>query len=251
MNMNTLIVEDEDASYEVLEGIIKKYATHLNVIGRAKTVDQAIKLVEETSPELVFLDIDLPDGTGFDFIKKLKPVDFSIIFVTAYNQYAVQAFRFSATDFLLKPINDDEFREAIEKVEQNEKQKNLNLRLDILLANLQSQITDVKKIILKTLEDIFIVSVKDIVSIQSDGAYSHFSLLSGKRITVSSNLKKYEEMLFDQGFFRSHQCHLVNLVHVERFHKLDGGMLIMKNGSSVPVSSRKRDALMNVLNRIV
>jgi len=99
------------------------------------------------------------------------------------------------------------------------------------------------------MEDIFLVSTKEIINIQSDGAYSHFHLLSGKRITVSINLKKYEEILFDQGFFRSHQTHLVNLMHVERFHKLDGGMLIMKNGSSIPVSNRKKDALLDLLSR--
>ncbi len=249
--MQTLIIEDEDSSYDVLEGLIQRCAPQLNVLGRAKSVEQALALIKEFTPELVFMDIDLPDGTGFDIILKLKPIDFSIIFVTAYNQYAVQAFRFSATDFLLKPVNEEEFKEAIEKAASSERQKNYNLRLDVLLANLQAQMSDGKKIILKTLEDIFIVYVKDIVSVQSDGAYSHFHLLSGKRITVSSNLKKYEEMLFDQGFFRSHQCHLVNLMHVERFHKLDGGMLIMKNGSSVPVSSRRKDALLDVLNGIM
>lgn len=248
--MQTLIIEDEDSSYDVLERLIQRCAPQLNVLGRAKSVEQALALIKEFTPELVFMDIDLPDGTGFDIIQKLKPVDFSIIFVTAYNQYAVQAFRFSATDFLLKPLNEDEFKEALEKVASSERQKNYNLRLDVLLANLQAQMIDGKKIILKTLEDIFIVSVKDIVSVQSDGAYSQFYLLSGKRITVSTNLKKYEEMLFDQGFFRSHQCHLVNLMHVERFHKLDGGMLIMKNGASVPVSSRRKEALLEVLNSI-
>ncbi len=249
--MQTLIIEDEDSSYDVLEGLIQKCAPQLNVLGRAKSVEQAMELIQKFTPELVFMDIDLPDGTGFDIIQKLKPIDFSIIFVTAYNQYAVQAFRFSATDFLLKPLNEEEFKEALEKVAITERQKNYNLRLDVLLANLQAQMSDGKKIILKTLEDIFIVYVKDIVSVQSDGAYSQFHLLSGKRITVSTNLKKYEEMLFDQGFFRSHQCHLVNLMHVERFHKLDGGMLIMKNGSSVPVSSRRKDALLDVLNGIM
>lgn len=248
--MQTLIVEDEDSSYDLLENLIKKCAPDLNILGRAKSVDQALTMIKELAPELVFMDIDLPDGTGFDIIQKLKPVDFSIIFVTAFNQYAVQAFRFSATDFLLKPINEEEFKEALEKVASIEQQRNYNLKLDVLLANLQAQMSDGKKIILKTLEDIFIVSVKDIVSIQSDGAYSQFYLLSGKRITVSTNLKKYEELLFDQGFFRSHQCHLVNLLHIERFHKLDGGMLIMKNGSSVPVSIRRKDALLDVLSSI-
>ncbi len=247
--MKTLIVEDEDSSFEVLEKLLHKYAEQIQVAGRAKTVAQAIEQIETINPELVFMDIDLPDGTGFDIIRKLKPINFSIIFITAFDQYAVQAFRFSATDFLLKPVCEEELLEAIEKVKLNEKQKNLDFRLEVLLANLQAQVSEGKKLILKTLEDIFLVSTKEIISIQSDGAYSHFNLISGKKITVSTNLKKYEEMLFDQGFFRSHQCYLVNLVHVERFHKLDGGMLIMKNGSSIPVSNRKKDALLDLLNR--
>jgi two-component system, LytTR family, response regulator len=247
--MKTLIVEDEDSSFEVLENMLQKHHEQVQIAGRAKTVVQAIEQIESMNPELVFMDIDLPDGTGFDIIRKLRPINFSIIFITAFDQYAVQAFRFSATDFLLKPVCEEELFEAIEKVNQNEKQKNLDFRIDVLLANLQAQVSEGKKIILKTMEDIFIVSTKEIINIQSDGAYSHFFLISGKRITVSTNLKKYEEMLFDQGFFRSHQCHLVNLMHVERFHKLDGGMLIMKNGSSVPVSNRKKDALLDLLNR--
>ncbi|HNV52667.1 MAG TPA: response regulator, partial [Tenuifilaceae bacterium] len=160
--MQTLIIEDEDSSYDVLEGLIQRCAPQLSVLGRAKSVEQALALIKEFTPELVFMDIDLPDGTGFDIIQKLKPIDFSIIFVTAYNQYAVQAFRFSATDFLLKPVNEEEFKEAIEKAASSERQKNYNLRLDVLLANLQAQMSDGKKIILKTLEDIFIVYVKDI-----------------------------------------------------------------------------------------
>ncbi len=246
--MKTLIVEDEDSSFDMLLGLLAKHASQLSIIGRAKNVAEATLLIDKLSPELVFMDIDLPDGSGFDIIKKYKPVNFSVIFVTAFNQYAVQAFRFSATDFLLKPIAVDELLEAIEKVKQVEMKKSLDIRLDVLIANLQAQFTEGKKIILKTLEDIFIVSTKDIVSIQSDGAYSHFFLLSGRKITVSTNLKKYDEMLTDQGFFRSHQCHLVNLTHIERFHKLDGGTLVMKNGSLIPVSIRKKDALLEVLN---
>jgi len=247
--MKTLIVEDEDSSFEVLEKMLQKHHSHVKLAGRAKTVAQAIEQIETINPELVFMDIDLPDGNGFDIIRKLRPINFSIIFITAFDQYAVQAFRFSATDFLLKPICEEELLEAIEKVKQNEKQKNLDFRLEVLLANLQAQVSEGKKLILKTMEDIFLVSTKEIINIQSDGAYSHFHLLSGKRITVSINLKKYEEILFDQGFFRSHQTHLVNLMHVERFHKLDGGMLIMKNGSSIPVSNRKKDALLDLLSR--
>lgn len=248
--MKALIVEDEDSSFEVLSNLLQKHAPQIEIIGWAKTVSQALDEIESNSPELVFLDIDLPDGSGFDIVKKYNPIQFEVIFITAFDQYAVQAFRFSATDFLLKPVSEEELIDAIRKVTNKEKQRNSDLRLEVLLANLQTKLSDDKKLILKTLEDIFIVFIKDIVSIQSDGAYSHFYLLSGKKITVSTNLKKYEEILFDQGFFRSHQCHLVNLSHVERFHKLDGGMLVMKNGSSIPVSSRKKDNLLNIINRL-
>ena len=248
--METLIVEDEDFSYQALEDIIKQYAPQLKIVGRANSVAQAMEYIAQFNPELAFMDIDLPDGTGFDIIQRLKPIDFSVIFVTAYNQFALQAFRFSATDYLLKPIDTEEFKEAIEKVSSSRRQEYLDLKMDVLLANLQAQMSDGKRIVLKTMEDIFIVPLKEIVCIQSDGSYSHFFLISGKRITVSSHLKKYEDPLLDQGFFRPHSSYLVNLAHVERFHKPEGGLLIMKDGSSIPVSNRKKEELIKILQSL-
>jgi two-component system LytT family response regulator len=196
----------------------------------------------------VLLDIKMDDGTGFDLLKQIEPVDFKVIFVTAYDQYAIHAIKFSALDYLLKPVDPDDLIQAVEKAEKLLVQE-LNQQLGVLADNMQTQDRLKKKIILKTFDNIHLVKVSDIVYCESDDNYTRFHL-ENKSILVSTTLKEYEEMLGEYGFFRAHRSYLVNLGHIETFEKADGGAIILTNDKKVPVSSRKKEQLLDLLERI-
>jgi two-component system LytT family response regulator len=172
-----------------------------------------------------------------------------VIFITAFDNFAVQAFRFSAVDYLLKPLSPNEFQDAIKKALESESASNQQLELLTLLHNLSPRSNYDKRIVLRTSDDIHLVNTSDLVRIESDGSYSRFILKSGKRITVSQHLKHYDEILANHGFFRCHQSHMVNISYINRYHKAEGGMLILIDGSSIPVSSRKRENVINLIEQ--
>ena len=205
--------------------------------------------IEGLNPDLVLLDIKMKDGTGFDLLDKLNNIDFKIIFVTAYDQYAINAFKFSALDYLLKPVESTELKEAVDKADEIIKCE-ISMQLDVLSSNLRGKDLKDKKIILKTFDNIYLVKIKDINYIESDGRYSNIFLLSDKKIVVSNHQKQYHDMLGDLGFYRVHKSYLINLEHIQSFEKTEGGYLIMENDARVPVASRKREGLMELFDRL-
>jgi len=205
--------------------------------------------MQKYNPDLVLLDIKMNDGTGFDLLKKLDPVDFKVIFITAYNQYAIKAIKFSALDYLLKPIDPDELVEAVNKTEKLVL-KELHTQLNLLEDNLLNKDNSRKKIILKTLNKIHLVKIEDITYCESEGGYTTFYLTGGKKILVSNTLKFYDEMLNEYGFFRAHKSYLINLIHIDRFENTDGGTIVLNNEIKLPVASRKKDQLLEMLNKI-
>lgn len=247
--MKVFIVDDENASVETLKVFIAEFFPSFQVLGNSHSVKDSIKRIRQLKPDLVLLDIELSDGSGFDILKAIQPPKFKVIFATAYDNFALQAFRFSAVDYILKPINPLEFKEAVNKAILSESASNQQLELLTLLHNLSSKSKDEKRIVLRTIDDIHLVKASEVVRIESDGAYSHFIIEGGKRITVSQHLKHYEDLLSNIGFCRCHQSHLVNLAYVNRFHKTDGGILVLKDGTQIPVSSRKRDTLISIIEK--
>jgi len=199
---------------------------------------------------LVLLDIKLPDGTGFDILNHFQDIQFFTIFITAYDKHAIQAFKFSALDYLLKPIDIDEFRGAIDKLIKAKEEQNTKQKLEIFLENIQNISKEVKRIVLKTSDSIHLVQVNEILRCQSEGNYTKFFFTNKGPILVSKNIKEYYEMLKDFQFFRPHQSHIVNINYIKRFHKLDGGSLIMQDDSNVPVSTRKREELMKIFDNM-
>lgn len=248
--MKIVIVDDEKRIRNALTGILKLHCPNITMVAEAEDVDSAIKVINEHAPDVVLLDIKMPGGTGFDLLKKMMPIQFKVIFITAFDKHALQAFKFSAVDYLLKPVMPEELIAALKRTEEQLSAENNNSKLKTFMSNLSGLTKETKKIILNSQDKMHIISVPDVIRCEADGNYTSFVLANKRTITVSKPLKEYDEMLTPLGFFRSHHSHLVNLSFVDLLDKRDGGLLIMKDGSEVPVSVRKQSELVAALNRI-
>lgn len=248
--LRTIIIDDEKNAREAITRISEQHCNDISIIAYADDVESGIKAITKFKPDLVLLDIKMPDGTGFDILRQIDNISFSTIFITAFNEYAIKAFKFSAIDYLLKPIDVDELKSAVAKVIEAKKQENTKMKLDVFLENIDNISKEAKKIILKTSDSIHLINVNEILRCESDGNYTKFYFTNQQSIMVSKNLKEYYDMLKDYQFFRPHQSHIININFIKRFHKLDGGHLVMQDDSIVPVSTRKRDELMKIFESI-
>jgi two-component system LytT family response regulator len=244
-----LVIDDEEHMRDTLVKLLAKHCPQVNVIGTSDGVKNGIKAIRDLNPDIVLLDIQMPDGTGFDLLANFIPVDFKVIFVTAYDTYALQAFRFSAVDYLLKPVNPELLTEAVTRAGQMV-QEHFNMQVQALEENLKSISSQHKKIIIKTTENIHLLDIKNIISCESDSSYTSIHTTDGDHILVSKTLKEYDELLAGCGFYRVHKSHLINLVHIKRFERQDGGSIVLTNDLKVPVASRKRDEMIELLERM-
>ena len=242
--LKVVIVEDELHSREALSNLLADYCPEVNVIDMVADVVEGIASVKLNRPDLIFLDIELQIGTGFEILKKLPHLNFEVIFTTAYEHYALKAIKFSAIDFLLKPIDVDELIEAVEKVRKKRSEELHNRKLEVLLENMQEKGKEHHTITLSTMEGLEFVRVADIIRCEAMGAYTHFVLKGIKRILVSKNLKEYENILSDHNFFRVHQSHLISLSEVIKYMKSDE-QVILKNGDVVKVSHSRKESFLN------
>ena len=245
--MKAIIVEDEKNVRKGLIQMIQTFCPEVNIIGEAQNAKEAQQLIKAAFFDLLFLDIELPDGSGIDLLRKAKNRDFQVIFVTAYNQYAIDAFRLSAVDYLLKPVNPDHLIEAVKKAQKSNARIQSEISLSLLMNNWPGQD---KKIILKNSDNMHIVRIKDILFCKADGSYTCFHMVNGEKVLTSTNLKEYEKILSKSGFIRSHHSYLVNYHHIVRFNKNDGGQLVLSEGSIIPVSSRKKDQLIKAMQHL-
>lgn len=246
--MNVVIIDDEPMARETIKSIIVDRFPEINIVGQAGSVQSAIETINITKPDLVFLDVDLTDGYGFDILTILKPINFKVIFITAHQEYAIKAIKFSAFDFILKPVSVTELSDAITRVKIEDDSNNQSLKWNAFFSNISDK--EQKTIVLKTSESIHLVNVNDIIKCEADNNYSTFYLVDGKKIVISKGLKEYEDMLGDLGFFRVHQSHLINLKFVSRYDKRDGGFVVLKDESHVPVSQRKKQKLLDFFDSI-
>jgi two-component system, LytTR family, response regulator len=247
--LRTLIIDDEAPVRETLSRLLTMYCPQVKLIGEAGSVANGLKLIAELHPHLVLLDISMDDGSGFDLLSRVEPINFKVIFITAYEKYAVQAFKFSAVDFLLKPINPEELADAVKRAEILV-QEHFNTQLQALEENLRTDIRQRKKLVLKTLENIYLVDMQDITFCESDGCYTIFHTNSGEQIMVSHTLHDYDQMLSEYRFYRVHKSYLINLLYVKRFEKQEGGYVILNDNSRIPVASRKREELLALFDRL-
>lgn len=247
--LQTIIIDDEAPVRELISNIIENFCDIAEVIATAESVTAGIQAIKTYSPDLVILDVKLLDGTAFDILDKFNEIKFAIIFITAYENFAVKAFKFSAIDYILKPIHIDELINAIKKASEQLEYKSLSLKLQNFFDNQNSKSED-KKVVLKTLESIYIVKIADIIRCEADHNYTTFYFANNKKLIVSKTLKEYDEMLTGMGFFRTHQSHLININFLSSFEKSEGGYLVMSDGSKVPVSKRKREELLELFNQM-
>lgn len=248
--MKIAIVEDELPTRELLKNMLADLFSELEVCGEADSVSSGIDMIINTKPEIVLMDIELKDGNSFSILEQLPERSFSLVFITAFNHFAIQAFRYSAIDYLLKPVHPQELSDAIQKAINNIKANARIHSIDVLLENLGQKNPSRRKLVLKTSESVHIVSVSDIVRAEADNNYTTFYLIDKSKILVSRTIKEYEQTLTESGFFRTHQSHLINLEYIKVFNRRDGGSLILNDGSEIPVSSRKRQELMDVISNL-
>lgn len=247
--ITAIIVDDEEKSRVTLENLVKKYCLNVDLCELCDSVDSALLAIDKHNPNLVFLDIEMPFNNGFTLLEKVKNPVFDVVFTTAYGHYAIQAIKSNAIDYLLKPIEVEELKFAVQEVE-----KRLSGPVD-KLKNFESFLSSVKsksaKIAVPTFEGLQMINSDDIVKCSADESYTHISLTSGKKIIVSRLLKEYDELLSGLNFFRVHNSCLINLTHVVKYIKGDGGYVIMSDGDSVEVSRRKKNELLNRLSYIL
>jgi len=248
--LRTVIIDDEPNARQVIRNILELYCSQVDVVGEAENVKTGVEVIKELAPDLVFLDINMPDGTGFDLLNKVKSIHFRFIIVTAYEQYAIQAIRKSAIDYLMKPINANELIEAVEKASLTENHaENDVVKVENYLHNMQKDMEE-HRIVLNTLNAIYVVKVREIVRCMADKNYTEVFLLNGKRLILSKTLKDFEEMLNGYGFFRTHQSHIINIRFIESYEKGLGGTVVMTDNSKVPVSSRRKDTFMKLMEQL-
>ena len=243
--MKAIIVDDEPKSREVLKTLLERFCPAVNVVGVAGGVDDAKKLIEEVNPDIVFLDVEMPGGNGFKLLDETLRNNFEIIFVTSYGHYAIPALRYSAIDYLLKPVEIEELKNAVQRVEARlAKKGDLKANYKALNENLQLPVSQ-QRIAVHGVNDIRFVSVKEIIRLEGDSNYTYIITTTGGKYHTSKTLKDYEELLQGHSnFIRVHKTHIINLDHLTKFIKNDGGYIIMSDGSKVEVSRRKKQELM-------
>lgn len=244
--MKAIIVDDEPAVRNTISALLKESFRDIFVCAQAGSIQEGFDAVTEHQPDLLFLDVELPDGLGFDLLKRLLPVRFRTIFITGHQEYALDAIKVSALDYILKPIDIDELASAITKAREVINHNEEQLKLQALNENLAGKKV-LKRIILRTSDALQLISVSDIIRAEADSNYTHFHLSGGKHIIVSRTIKEYEAMLAGSGLIRVHQSHLVNLNYIDKFIKHGGGYLQLRDGSSVPVSPNLKQIVLQAI----
>ena len=243
-----VIVEDEQHNRENLYSKLKDYCPDLEVVALCSSALEGRQKILELKPDLVFLDIEMPGGDGFSMMESLSDLNFEVIFVTAFTNYAVKAIKFSALDYIVKPIDTIELLRAVDKAAKSIQNRMTNLRMVNLLENQHRD--SLNKVIALPLSDkIEFVAVADIVRCQADGNYTNFYLKNGDKLLISKTLKEYDELLTAYDFLRVHQSHLINLNEVKSFVKTDGGYIQMKDGTSIVISRQRREMVLRILNQ--
>ncbi|MEO6820918.1 MAG: LytTR family DNA-binding domain-containing protein [Ginsengibacter sp.] len=246
--LRAIIIDDEPKGRSILKQLIVLHAPELNIIGIAENADEGLHLIDTCKPDVVFLDIEMPGKSGFDLLRELKNIDFKIIFVSAHNHYSLKAIKFHAFDYLLKPIDVDELKQTIEKLLHY---SNLNTHEQVveMISASQQKNNDFSKIAIPSTTSIDLINIEDILYCEASGNNTLVYLSNNKKIVATKTLKEYEELLNCHLFFRIHHAYLVNMKHIAKYIKGEGGSIILSNNTELEVSRRKKQEFLNSLHR--
>lgn len=248
MKIKTIIVEDEKHCEDRLVHLLNaNHGSYIDLVGIARSVDEGITLYNETKPQLMFLDVHIKEKVGFDLLQSISWKDVRVVFTTSFEKYALDAFRFSAADYLVKPIDEELLKIAIDKVSLAIQKSDTQTNLEFLLSNLKANNSQDKRISIGDAQEIHFIKVSDIVRCEADVNYTHFFLSNHSKLTASKPLKEYDELLGSAGFFRVHQSHLINLDKIKSYQRGKGGIVVMEDDTEVPVSTRKKDEFLAAL----
>ena len=252
--ITAVLIDDDKNLRNAMKGLLALYAPEIRILGEADSVVTGITAIEQYRPDVVFLDIQLGEGTGFDILEqyaaKHGSLASNVVFITAHEQYALKAFRFSALDYLLKPVDPDELRKVVEKINKTITPNNNFAHIDLLLENIRKKVDKFKRIALSTSDGIHLFEVSDIIRLESQDNYTKFYIKNNKPVLIAKTLKEYEDMLGEQGFERIHQSHLINLAYLKSYIKKDGGYAVMADNSNLPISQRKKERLQELLKSL-
>jgi two-component system LytT family response regulator len=246
--MKILLIDNEEVIRTTLKDIVAGMGNGMYIVEEADGVQTGIEKIDSFNPDVVLLDVEMNDGTGFDLLKQIENPSFKLIFTTAHNQYAIQAFKFSAIDYLLKPVDPVELNNALQKAKENISGNALQNQLAVLMQQISGKAETERQIVLKDIDKTYFIRMADILYCEAEGSYTKFYLSNAEPIFVSRNLRSYEELLAPAGFIRTHHSCLVNPAKIKVYdRKTDSGTLILEGGHSIPVSQRKKDFVIQFL----
>jgi two-component system LytT family response regulator len=249
MKYKALIVEDEELNRNFLKNLLQEFCPNIEVTGAAMNVEEAVSFIKEQAPQIVFMDIELQTATGFDVLQQVQDPQFEVIFTTAYDHYAIRAIKFSAIDYLLKPINFEELQQAVSKAIESLQVKEKDNRLELLLQNVRKQTGEDFSISLATSDSVEFVPLSQIIRLEAKGPYTTFFMKNGNHLMVCKNLKEYELLLTAHGFFRLHNSYMVNMKEVKKMVKADGGYAVMNDDAMIAISPKKKDEFLNLMSQ--
>lgn len=244
--LKAILVDDELNSLQNLQYKILEFCPSVKVVGQSQNPEEAIRLIQQYKPDVIFLDIEMPRMSGFKMLEQIPEIDFEVIFITAYNHYAINAIRISAFDYLVKPVAIEELQQTIERLASSTIKKTRE-RADLLKKNLANPKSQEDHIAVPANDGLEFMQIKQIIRIESSSNYSKLVLQGGQQLLVTKQLKDFEELLTDYRFYRVHHSHLINLNYISKYVRGDGGQIMMKNGDVIDVSRRKKEVFLKLI----
>ncbi len=245
--LNAIIIDDETSSRNALRQKLINHCPNVAIIAECENGEEGIKAIETQEPDIVFLDVEMPRMNGFTMLQQLKNKNFEVIFITAYDHYAIKAIKFSALDYLVKPVEVEDLKNAVEKVTQKRNQLAGNKRIELLLQNFLDEKKAHQRIAISSMEGLMFIATDEIVYLEANSNYTSFYLTENRKITATKTLKDFEELLPDSIFIRIHHSYLINKNRVEKYIKGEGGQVVMKNGVTLDVARRKKEEFMKAI----
>lgn len=244
--LSAILIDDEQHSNETLRFEIKRHCPNIKIVAEVNSGAQALIEIKHHSPDLIFLDIEMPGMSGFEMLRQFDTISFHIIFVTAYDHYAIQAFRFAAIDYLLKPVISTHLKEAVDKIVSLQSRGNLAEQFQILMHNIQDGLKS-PRMAVPAGRGLDFIALRDILYCVADSNYSHLHMIDHKKYTMSKTLKETELLLAGMNFFRIHQSYIINIDHIQRYVRDDGGYVIMADGMKIPIAKRRKEEFMSLI----